>query len=194
MRRPDSKSKSAKQTSKKRSRQPAQLKEGKATLREYLTRASETAEKATSDRERASFTDADALPSIARDLKHALACLDRTEHAQTVAPVVDKDTRSDYQRRADQFAAALAHPDTPNSFRKMFKVIYDDLLINKTNWSHPSVIRATYAAMREHLDESNYCGDANGIDESLLRLIQTQLPAHVQEAARRAGMKGGVKR
>jgi len=71
------------------------------------------------------------------------------------APVVDRDTRSDYQRAADQFAAALAHPDKPNSFRSTFEVIYDDLLANKTNWSHPGMIRKTYAAMRELLDNDN---------------------------------------
>jgi hypothetical protein len=92
----------------------------------------------------------------------------------------------DYTRRAIHYAAALSHPDTPKSFRDAFDAIYGDLLVSKTDWTHPSMIRRTYAAMRVYLDDDNYCGNAEGIDESLLRLMETLLPEHVQEEARQA--------
>ncbi|MGA9994818.1 MAG: hypothetical protein WBP93_05345 [Pyrinomonadaceae bacterium] len=101
------------------------------------------------------------------------------------SPAVSRDTKSDYQRRADQYAAALLHPQCPESFRKAFESIYAELLASKTWWGHPSLIRATYAPMREWLDEANYCGTAEGVDESLLRLMETLLPEEVQEAARK---------
>jgi hydrogenase maturation factor HypF (carbamoyltransferase family) len=100
------------------------------------------------------------------------------------SPAVSRDTRSDYQRRADQFATALLHPQCPESFRIAFQVIYNDLLVSKAEWTHPDMVRATYAPMREWLDEANYCGTAEGVDESLLRLMETLLPEEVQEAAR----------
>jgi hypothetical protein len=49
----------------------------KKTLRDYLTQARETAEKAVSDQETISAIDADALPSIARSIRQAMRCLDR---------------------------------------------------------------------------------------------------------------------
>lgn len=102
------------------------------------------------------------------------------------SPAVSRDTSSDYQRRANQFATALLHPQCPASFRAAFEIIYTDLLASKTEWAHPDVVRATYAPMREWLDEANYCGTAEGVDESLLRLMETLLPENVQEAARSA--------
>jgi hypothetical protein len=59
-------------------RRAAQTKGDVKTLREYLTHARETAEKAINDGKRANFIDADAIPSILRDLKHAIKCLDLT--------------------------------------------------------------------------------------------------------------------
>jgi hypothetical protein len=113
------------------------------------------------------------------------------------SPAVSRDTRSDYQRRADQFAAALLHPQCPTSFRTAFEAIYADLFVSKAEWTHPDLVRATYAPMREWLDEANYCGTAEGVDESLLRLMETLLPEEVQEAARQATLghqeKGGAR-
>jgi hypothetical protein len=104
------------------------------------------------------------------------------------SPAISRDTSDDYQQRADCFAAVLAHPQCPASFRNAFKAIYTDLLVSKAEWSHPDMVRATYAPMREFLDEANYCGTAEGVDESLLLLMETLLPEEVQEAARKASL------
>lgn len=98
------------------------------------------------------------------------------------APAISRETKSQYQRQADRYAAALLHPQCPESFRQAFTSIYDSLLVNRTNWSHPEMIRSTYVPMREYLDEANYCGTAEGVDESLERLMKTLLPAEVREA------------
>jgi hypothetical protein len=128
-----------------------------------------------------------------QDSKSKSAKQTSKKRAPKQQPAPDRDTRSDYQRRADHYAAVLSHPDTPESFRMTFEVIYNDLLIDKTDWQHPRMIRKTYAAMREYLDDNNYCGDGRAIDEVLLILIETQLPEHVREAARLVGMKGGAR-
>jgi hypothetical protein len=113
------------------------------------------------------------------------------------APVIYLPGHDDYQQRADYYAAALAHPRCPESFRKAFEAIYIDLLMDKARWTHPDLVRATYAPMREYLDGANYCGTAEGVDESLLRLMETLLPEEVQEAARSASKgqpeKGGAR-
>jgi hypothetical protein len=108
------------------------------------------------------------------------------------APAVSYHTRgTNYQQQAEQFAAVIYHKDAPEGFTKTFEAIYDQLFVAETNWSHPSMIRASYAAMREFLDDNNYCGTADGIANSLLKLIETQLPEHVREVACLAGKKGG---
>ena len=113
------------------------------------------------------------------------------------APAVSRNTGQDYQQRADYYAAALAHPQCPESFRKAFEAIYIDLFTGVAQWTHPDLVCATYAPMREWLDQANYCGTAEGIDESLLLLMETLLPEEVQEAARSAIVehpeKGGVR-
>jgi hypothetical protein len=84
-------------------RRAAQTKGDIKTLREYLTRARETAEKAISDEKRASFIDADAIPSISRDLKSAIARLDRTEAGaepqEQHTPINMRPTSEDDARR-----------------------------------------------------------------------------------------------
>jgi hypothetical protein len=67
----------------KEEKRAAQTKGDVKALRECLTRAQETAEKAISDGKRASFIDAEAIPSIARDLKRALARLDQEKESHT---------------------------------------------------------------------------------------------------------------
>jgi uncharacterized protein (DUF934 family) len=210
MRRQDNKPKSARQTSKKHT-----TKQKINTIAQALIRLDELVE---TDRSPHSVRDfiyslAEALGARAgidgnvhelEDIaRHVLTAIDKVgpldafkvaldmaiEKLTEYAPAPDKDTRSDYQRTADQFAAALTHTDCPDSFRRAFEEIYGDLLTCKTDWSHPTVIRATYAAMREHLDRNNYCGNAEGIEESILRLMESLLPYEVKEHARLAGMR-----
>jgi hypothetical protein len=120
-------------------------------------------------------------------LKVAIETLARYAPAVSYAPW-------DYQEQAEQFAAAMSHHEAPEHFRNTFEAIYDSLLANKTNWSHPTMIRATYNAMCEYLNDDNYCGNVEGIQQSLLQLIETQLPAHVQEAIYNSKTKGGAQR
>jgi hypothetical protein len=47
------------------------------------------------------------------------------------APAVDKDSRSEYQRRADTYTTVLMHPDTPQQFRRAFEAIYLDLFTSR---------------------------------------------------------------
>jgi hypothetical protein len=56
-------------------------KTAKKTWRDYLTRATEIAERADNDNKAISAIDADALSSIARNLKQAIRCLDSSEQA-----------------------------------------------------------------------------------------------------------------
>jgi hypothetical protein len=120
--------------------------------------------------------------AISITLRIAIATLSR------YAPAVSKYNHEDYQVTADRYAAVLEHPQCPEIFREAFHRIYTDLFVSHVTWTDPAIVRATYAPMREFLDDANYCGTAEGVDESLLRLMETLLPEDVLEAARKGTM------
>jgi hypothetical protein len=206
MKQRDSKSKSAKQTSKKRTatRQQPEINDALSRLAESNYDKAPASVRAFIEGltgalglNGAEYEGARAAQSLSMDAASFDADAFRTalnvalETLARYAPAVSY-TPWDYQQQAEHFAAALLHHEAPKHFRETFEAIYDALLVNKTNWSHPSMIRATYNAMCEYLNDDNYCGNVEGIQQSLLQLIETQLPEHVKEAIYNSKTKGGA--
>jgi hypothetical protein len=94
------------------------------------------------------------------------------------------DIPESYERSAVMFAEILANPKTSPEFRQAFYTVYD-LMLRDVQFSHPSMIRATYAQIRVHLD-NNAPATADALHEAMLLLHERMNSEEVDHAARTA--------
>lgn len=108
----------------------------------------------------------------------------------------DEDIKS-WRERGEIYARILAHPDCPQTFADTFKAIFVDELFTKSNIADvtsPAMIRALYPMVLADMVTSVPATN-DGVEASLLRVMESLVPAEIREPIRAAvmGQKGGAK-
>lgn len=105
---------------------------------------------------------------------------------------VDAEQFETYRTDGAFFAAVLANPACPQAFRDLFAAAFSDDMIGRVaeKLGNPYLLPLTYPIVRDVMDASNLCGTAEGIHDTLIKAVETLVPAEIADRAREALWQG----
>jgi hypothetical protein len=103
----------------------------------------------------------------------------------------DRGSFEAYRRDGEFFAAILAEPDCPASFRDLFAAAFTDELLCRAGrvLGFTTLLPITYPIVLDVLDVDGYCGTAKGIHDTLIQAVEVLVPS---ETAKRVRDKLGL--
>lgn len=106
-------------------------------------------------------------------------------------PMGDAKYFEEYRRDGEYFAAILAEPDCPDSFRGLFGAVFNEEMLCRAGrvLGFSKLLPVIYPIVRDVLDEDGYCGTAEGLHDALIQAVEVLVP---KETAKRVRERLGL--